>query len=126
MKTESIKTLDRREFMAGAAAAGVTMLAPGFLAAAPTGAKTFTILHTNDMHASFLGMGPSSDYSPLSLNDDTTRGGYARLAALIKLRAKTLGKRGPVGDFAAMAPPSGVPTTSARGQLMTRPPRRWR
>ena len=36
-----------------------------------------------------------------------------------------LGKRGPVGDFAAMAPPSGVPTTSARGQLMTRPPRRW-
>jgi hypothetical protein len=36
-----------------------------------------------------------------------------------------LGKRGPVGDFAAMAPPSGVPTTSARGQLMTRPHRRW-
>ena len=32
-----------------------------------------------------------------------------------------LGKRVLVGDFAAMAPPSGVPITSARGQLMTRP-----
>ena len=121
MKMESIKTLDRREFIAGTAAAGVTMLAPGFLAAAPTGAKTFTILHTNDMHASFLGMGPSSDYSPLSLNDDTTRGGYARLAALIKQRAKALGKRGPVmvldaGDY-SMGTAFSAATRETGGEL---------
>ena len=35
--------------------------------------KTFTILHTNDMHSSFIGMGPASDYTPLSVGDDATR-----------------------------------------------------
>ena len=47
-------------------------------AADPAGKKTFTILHTNDMHSSFIGMGPASDYTPFSLNDDKTRGGYAQ------------------------------------------------
>ena len=38
------------------------------------------------MHSSFIGMGPAADYTPFTLNDDATRGGYARLAALIAKR----------------------------------------
>jgi 2',3'-cyclic-nucleotide 2'-phosphodiesterase (5'-nucleotidase family) len=67
------RMLHRREFLAASAAIGVTILLPGFAAAAPAGTKSFTILHTNDMHASFIGMGPSADYSPFTLNDDSTR-----------------------------------------------------
>ena len=36
--------------------------------------KTYTILHTNDMHSAFVGMGPAADYT-FTLNDDKTRGG---------------------------------------------------
>jgi len=42
--------------------------------------KTFTILHTNDLHSSFIGMGPAADYTPFSLNDDATRGDIGRKA----------------------------------------------
>ena len=42
----SRETRSRREFLTGSAAVGVTLLLPGFLCAAPVGAKTFTILHT--------------------------------------------------------------------------------
>jgi 5'-nucleotidase/UDP-sugar diphosphatase len=48
--------------------------------------RTFTILHTNDLHSNFIGMGPVADYTPFTLNDDATRGGYARLAGLIAKR----------------------------------------
>ena len=66
--------------------------------------KTFAILHTNDMHSSFIGMGPASDYTPFTLNDDTTRGGYARLAGLIAKRKEARTAQGPVlildaGDY---------------------------
>jgi 5'-nucleotidase len=66
--------------------------------------KTFTILHTNDMHSAFIGMGPASDYTPFTLNDDTTRGGYARLAGLIAQRREARKDQGPVlvldaGDY---------------------------
>jgi 5'-nucleotidase len=77
---------------------------PGGLYAALGGKKTFTILHTNDMHTSFIGMGPAADYTPFKLNDDNTRGGYARLAALIaKIKEERKGE-GPVlvldaGDY---------------------------
>ena len=37
--------------------------------------QTSTILHTNDMHTSFIGMGPAAHYTPFALNDDATRGG---------------------------------------------------
>ena len=57
--------------------------------------KTITILHTNDMHSSFIGMGPASDYTPFVLNDDSTRGGYARLAGLIAERRAARSDRGP-------------------------------
>ncbi|PIU31541.1 MAG: hypothetical protein COT06_07590 [Syntrophobacteraceae bacterium CG07_land_8_20_14_0_80_61_8] len=97
-------TISRREFLAVSAAVGVTMLLPGGLSAAVHGKKTFTILHTNDMHSSFIGMGPSSDYTPFSLNDDSTRGGYARLATLIAERREARKGQGPVlvldaGDY---------------------------
>jgi 5'-nucleotidase len=77
---------------------------PGGLYAALGGKKTFTILHTNDMHTSFIGMGPAADYTPFKLNDEHTRGGYARLAALIaKIKEERKGE-GPVlvldaGDY---------------------------
>ena len=48
--------------------------------------KTFTILHTNDMHSSSSAWVRPSDYTPFTLNDDQTRGGYARLAGLIAKR----------------------------------------
>ena len=66
--------------------------------------KTFTILHTNDLHSNFIGMGPASDYTPFTLNDDKTRGGYARIATVIAMRRKARESQGPVlildaGDF---------------------------
>ena len=79
-------------------------LPAGPLSAAPAGKKTFTILHTNDMHSTFIGMGPAADYTPFTLNDDTTRGGYARLATLIARRKEARKGQGPVlvldaGDY---------------------------
>ena len=114
-------TLSRREFLAGSAAVGVTLLLPGFVAAAPAGAKTFTILHTNDMHASFIGMGPSVDYTPFALNDDTTRGGYARLASLIAQRKAARKDQGPVlvldaGDY-SMGTAFSAATRETGGEL---------
>jgi len=52
-----------------------TLAGPVFAAA--DGKKTFTILHTNDMHSAFIGLGPASDYTPFKPDDDKTRGGYA-------------------------------------------------
>src|SRR6202007_2163050 len=49
---------------------------------------TFTILHTNDMHSNLIGVGPASEYSPMTLNDDRTIGGIERIASLIAERRK--------------------------------------
>ncbi|QQE67571.1 hypothetical protein GFS31_42840 (plasmid) [Leptolyngbya sp. BL0902] len=73
------------------------------LAATP-GKQVFSILHTNDMHSNVIGVGPLQDYTPLKLGDDQTKGGYARLGALIAQRKAELGQLGPVlvldaGDF---------------------------
>jgi 5'-nucleotidase / UDP-sugar diphosphatase len=96
--------ISRREFLAGSAAAITAIYLTGPLFAVADGKKTFTILHTNDMHSSFIGMGPAADYTPFTLNDDTTRGGYARLAALIAKRKEERKGLGPVlvldaGDY---------------------------
>ena len=117
----SLNTITRREFLAVSAAAGVTILLPGGLYAALDGKKTFTILHTNDMHASFIGMGPASDYTPFSLNDDTTRGGYARLAGLIAKRKEARNAQGPVlvldaGDY-SMGTAFSAATRETGGEL---------
>jgi 5'-nucleotidase len=114
-------TVSRREFLAGAAAVGATIVLSGEAAAAAGGAKTFTILHTNDMHSAFIGMGPAADYTPFTLNDDTTRGGYARMAALIAKRKVARQGQGPVlvldaGDF-SMGTPFGAASREIGGEL---------
>jgi 5'-nucleotidase len=64
----------------------------------------FTILHTNDLHSNLIGLSPAVDYTPFKLNDDTTRGGFARLATLIAQRRAARKDQGPVlyldaGDY---------------------------
>jgi 5'-nucleotidase / UDP-sugar diphosphatase len=51
--------------------------------------KKITILHTNDLHSRFIGYAPESAYSPLTVNDDKTIGGFARIAAIIKAEKET-------------------------------------
>jgi 5'-nucleotidase len=46
--------------------------------------KKIVILHTNDMHFRLMGYAPESSYTPLSVNDDKTVGGFARIATVIK------------------------------------------
>ncbi len=117
----SSDAISRREFLGGSAAAGAILFLPGVLFAAQDGKKTFTILHTNDMHASFIGMGPASDYTPFTLNDDTTRGGYARLAGLIAKRKEARKGQGPVlvldaGDY-SMGTAFSAATRETGGEL---------
>ncbi len=97
-------TLTRREFVAGTAVVGATLVLSKSSHTAPAAKRTFTILHTNDMHASFIGLGPAADYTPFALGDDETRGGYARLASLIGKRSEARKQQGPVlvldaGDY---------------------------
>ena len=64
--------------------------------------KEISILHTNDLHSHFLGFSPNKDYTPQTLLDDETIGGYARITTMIKkIKNQT---NGPVlvldgGDF---------------------------
>jgi len=114
-------TITRRQFLICSTAVGVTILLPGSLFAALDAKKTFTILHTNDMHASLIGMGPASDYTPFTLNDDTTRGGYARLAGLIAKRKAARNPQGPVlvldaGDY-SMGTAFSAATRETGGEL---------
>jgi 5'-nucleotidase / UDP-sugar diphosphatase len=113
--------LSRRELVAGAVAAGATILLPAELAVAAGGRRIFTVLHTNDMHSAFIGMGPEADYTPFTLNDDATRGGYARLGGLIAKRRKARRAHGPVlvldaGDY-SMGTPFGAATRETGGEL---------
>jgi 5'-nucleotidase len=79
--------------------------------------RTFTILHTNDMHSAFIGMGPAADYTPFTLNDDETRGGYARLAALIARRRAACDGLGPVLTLDAGDYSMGTPFAAASREL---------
>jgi 5'-nucleotidase / UDP-sugar diphosphatase len=97
------------------------MFLAGPLFAAEGGKKTFTILHANDLHSNFLGLGPASDYTPFTLNDDATRGGYARLATLIAQRKAARQGQGPVlvlcaGDY-SMGTAFGAATREIGGEL---------
>jgi 5'-nucleotidase / UDP-sugar diphosphatase len=117
----SREALSRREFLAVSAAVGATVFMPGLLSAAGDGKKTFTLLHTNDMHSAFIGLGPASDYTPFTLNDDKTRGGYARLAGLIAKRRAARKDQGPVlvldaGDY-SMGTAFGAATREIGGEL---------
>jgi 5'-nucleotidase/UDP-sugar diphosphatase len=100
----SSKHHSRREVLVGSVAAGAMVVLDGKPVAAADGKKTFTILHTNDLHSNFVGMSPEADYTPFSLNDDKTRGGLARLATLIAERRAAREAQGPVlvlddGDY---------------------------
>jgi 5'-nucleotidase len=53
--------------------------------------KKITIIHTNDLHAHLEGFAPESDYSPLSVNDDKTVGGFSRIATIIKREKEASG-----------------------------------
>ena len=96
-------SITRREFvLSTAAAVSVGMACP--VSATSVSKKTFTILHTNDLHSNLIGVSPSSDYTPFTLNDDSTRGGFSRLATLIAQRREACEKLGPVlyldaGDY---------------------------
>ena len=121
MKTKSMGSLSRREFIAASAAVGATLCLPRLASAAVTGKQTFTILHTNDLHSAFLGLGPVTDYTPFTLNDDKTRGGYARQATLIAQRKQARKDQGPVlvltaGDY-SMGTPFGAATRETGGEL---------
>ena len=52
--------------------------------------KRITILHTNDLHSRLMGYAPESAYSPLTLNDDKTSGGFARIATIIEDEKKAV------------------------------------
>ncbi len=45
--------------------------------------KKIVILHTNDLHSHLVGFAPEADYSPLVTDNDSTSGGFARIASLI-------------------------------------------
>jgi 5'-nucleotidase / UDP-sugar diphosphatase len=116
----SSDAVTRRDFVAGSAAVGAAMLASSMLAAAQE-KKIFTILHTNDMHSAFIGLGPAADYTPFKVNDDTTRGGYARLAGLMAQRRQARKGQGAVlvldaGDY-SMGTPFGAATRETGGEL---------
>jgi len=117
------QTHTRREVLAAMATVGVTCMAGTLPAEAETEGmkKTFTILHTNDMHSAFIGMAPAADYTPLELNNDATRGGYARLAGLIARRREARRDQGPVlmldaGDF-SMGTAFGAASREIGGEL---------
>jgi 5'-nucleotidase/UDP-sugar diphosphatase len=112
--------------LAGSVAIGALVILPRGTVAAADGKKTFTILHTNDLHSNFIGMAPSSDYTPFTLNDDATRGGFARLATLIATRKAVRTGQGPVlvldaGDYSMGTAFAGaIRETGGELQLLSR------
>ncbi|MCU0472515.1 MAG: bifunctional metallophosphatase/5'-nucleotidase [Bacteroidales bacterium] len=46
--------------------------------------RKIVILHTNDIHSRVTGYAPEASYTPLTVNDDNTVGGFARIATVIK------------------------------------------
>jgi 5'-nucleotidase len=115
------ESVSRREFLAGSAIAGAAIALSGQPSAAADGKQTFTILHTNDLHSNLIGLGPASEYSPFTLNDDKTRGGFARLATLIAKRKEARKGQGPVlvldaGDY-SMGTAFGAAIRETGGEL---------
>ncbi len=45
---------------------------------------SLTIIHSNDLASHFLGYSPNKDYTPETTGDDETKGGWARIATVIK------------------------------------------
>jgi len=104
MTNKTADRINRRTFLATSVVAGAMTAMSEPLVAQTKGKKTFTILHTNDLHSNLIGMAPASDFTPVTLNDDNTRGGFARLATKIAERKVATAGLGPVlildaGDF---------------------------
>lgn len=113
--------VSRREFLVGSAIAGATIALSAQPSPAADGKKTFTILHTNDLHSNLIGLGPAAEYTPFTLNDDRTRGGFARLATLIATRKDARNDQGPVlvldaGDY-SMGTAFGAAIRETGGEL---------
>lgn len=53
--------------------------------------KNITLLFTNDLHSRLTGFAPESDYSPLTINDDETIGGFARIASVFEMERSRSG-----------------------------------
>ena len=53
-----------------------------------TNSGKLIVLHSNDLHSNLTGFSPESEYTPCSVDDDDTRGGFARIAALIDAEKK--------------------------------------
>lgn len=87
--------------------------------------RTFTILHTNDIHSNLIGVGPTSEYTPDTINDDRTIGGMERIATLIAERRRAREADGPVlvldiGDASIGTPFGGASQhTSAELQCLS-------
>jgi 5'-nucleotidase / UDP-sugar diphosphatase len=122
----SRKAPSRREVLTGSVAIGAMAVLRKERAWAADGKKTFTILHTNDLHSNLIGMAPATDYSPFTLNDDKTRGGFARLATLITKQKAARAGQGPVlvldaGDYSmGTAFAAATRETGAELQLLSR------
>lgn len=58
----------------------ILLLSPEVLAAQ----KEITILHTNDLHSHVIGFSPTIDYRPDIIGGDATKGGWARVATVLK------------------------------------------
>jgi 5'-nucleotidase len=54
------------------------------LKAQPKTTGKLVILHTNDLHSRLNGFSPEAEYTPLSIGDDPTLGGFARIATIIR------------------------------------------
>lgn len=119
--------ISRREFLAASAAAGATLYLPGQdrPKVVEHDAKTFTILHTNDIHSNLIGVGPASEYTPATLNDDGTIGGIERIATLVAERRRARQADGPVlvldiGDVSIGTPFGGaIQETGAELQCLS-------
>ena len=58
MRNKTADGMNRRTFLATSVVAGATIAISEPVAAQTAGKKTFTILHTNDLHSNFIGMPP--------------------------------------------------------------------
>lgn len=115
------QSVSRREFVAGSAAGAASLLLAGERVAGADRSRTFTILHTNDLHSNLIGLGPASEYTPFQLNNDQTKGGFARLATLIAKRRAARAEQGPVlvldaGDY-SMGTAFGAAVRETGGEL---------
>ena len=68
------------KFLRTSVLAGIIFLSGNLFA----GEKAITIIHTNDLHSHILGFSPNIDYRPDITGGDAAKGGWARIATVIK------------------------------------------